>query len=399
MGRKAQYYDYDETITEFLNSQKETTRNIYRCNFRYIIDFTGLSGKEILESKKADDAKGTAKEYLWEKKAVELKKWAKETRGLSDTLGRNIVAILRSFFVYYRTPLVFTRAETNKVSAKAQRVKQDYALTNEDIAKLVFVADLREKYIVLGGKSFGLRAIDFVKLTYGEFRSISLNQETPISLGEIYTVKEGVMAYPFIDSDFQPIIKALLEATANHANDEQILTFNETELTTTLQNLAKKANIQLGGKHLRFHCFRKYLCDRLSSVMSDQKWKKIVGKTTSEDAYITTLNLKEDYAKAMKLTTVMNGNGNGKVTKLSEEVKMINERLDKLVKENFVLMNNHMALVNSLEEKGINVKKLIAQYNAKYEHQAELEQEEQEQEEQEKKPDTVTYGKAEMVGE
>ena len=313
MGRKPQYYEYDETINNFLNSQKETTKGIYRCNFRYIIDFSGLTGKEILESKKND------KDFTWERKAVELKQWAKE-KGLSDSLAKGLVAILRSFFVYYRTPLVFTKAEINKVGGRVQRTTQDYSLTNEDISKLVFVANLREKYIVLGGKSFGLRAIDFIQFSYGTFRSVNLNQETPIALGEINTIKEGVPAFPFIDSDLQPVIKAILEAGISHTDSEQILTFNENELSTVLQGLAKKANIQLGDKHLRFHCFRKYLCDRLSSVMSDQKWKQIVGKTISEGAYISSFELRESYAKVMKMTTI-NGNGNGKVSKVLEEMQ------------------------------------------------------------------------------
>ncbi len=328
MGRKPVNYGYDETITKFMDSQKESTRVIYKSNFRYIMEYFGLTGKEILESRKAD------KEFIWERKAVELKQWAKE-KGLSDTIGRGLVAILRSFFVYYRVPLVFTRAETNKISGRAARTTIDYALTNEDIAKLVFVADLREKYIVLGGKSFGLRAIDFIKFCYGTFRSINLTQETPIFLGETNTIKEGVTAFPFIDSDLQPIIKAILDAGANHADNEQILTFSEKELTTVLQNLAKKANIQLGGKHLRFHCFRKYLCDRLSSVMSESKWKQIVGKSVSESAYISSLELRTDYAKVMKLTTIST-NGNGKVSHLAEEVTKLNERIAVLEKEKFL---------------------------------------------------------------
>jgi integrase/predicted transcriptional regulator len=333
VGRKPQEHNYDQTIIDFLNSQKESTRNIYKCNFQYILNFTGMTGKEILESKRND------KDFLWEKKAVELRQWAK-AKGVSDSTAKSAVAILRSFFVYYRTPLVFTRAEINKVGAKGQRTTKDYVLTNEDIAKLVFVADLREKYIVLGGKSFGLRSIDFIKFTYGTFRGINLNQEAPISIGEIGTIKEGVPAYPFIDSDLVPTLKAMLEAGATHANNEQILTFDETELTTVLQRLAEKANLQLGDKHLRFHCFRKYLIDRLSTLMSDQKWKQIVGKSLSEGAYVSPLELRESYAKVMKLTTVLNGNGNGKVNKIAEELRAeiatLKKHIDKIESENLV---------------------------------------------------------------
>jgi CRISPR/Cas system CSM-associated protein Csm2 small subunit len=185
---------------------------------------------------------------------------------------------------------------------------------------LDFVGNLREKYIVLLGKSFGLRAGDFVTLTYGCFRSINLDDETPIFIGEFQTQKEGVTAYPFIDSDALPILKAVLDSNKNKPNDERIITVSEDELSSIIQSLAVKANINLGGKHLRFHCFRKWLIDRLSSMMSESKWKQIVGKAISEGAYVSNFELKESYSKAMKLTTVLL-NGNGKVSKKVEEME------------------------------------------------------------------------------
>ena len=359
MGRPEKVkIDYDQTVLDWLNSQKVSTREIYKCNFKHIVSFTkGMTGKEILESRKADLE---TKQYNWEKKTVELKLWAKE-QNMSDSVGRNLTAILRSFFVFYRVPLVFTRAETNKIGNRGKRTTKDYELTNEAIAKMVFVADLREKYIVLGGKSFGLRAIDFIGLTYGTFRSVNLEQEAPIFLGETNTIKENVIAFPFIDSDLVPVIKQILESGASHADNEQILTFNENELSTVLQKLAEKANIQLGDKHLRFHCFRKYLSDRLSSVMAESKWKQIVGKSISEGAYISHLDLKENYAKVMKLTTI-NTNGNGKVTKLSQEVTEIKNRLDVMQKENFDLKYNFEVLVKLLAKKGIDASEALREH-------------------------------------
>jgi integrase len=342
----AKNFGYDQTVIEFLNSQNGSTRNVYQSNFRYVIEFTGINGKEILESKKAD------KEFQWEKRTVELKQWGKK-KGLSDSLVKGIVAVLRSFFVYYRTPLVFTRQEKNKVGGRVQRINQDYQLTNEDISKLVLVADLREKYIVLAGKSFGLRASDFIRFTYGSFRSVNLNQEAPIFLGELNTIKEGVPANPFIDTDLQPIIKAILDANPTKPDNEHLLTFNDIELTSTLQNLAKKANIQLGGKHLRFHCFRKYLIDRLSSLMSESKWKQIIGKAISEGAYVSSFELKESYAKVMKMTTISTTNGNGKVTKISQDLTALQSKVSDLEKSNRQANYSISVLMDILKAKKI----------------------------------------------
>ena len=62
--------------------------------------------------------------------------------------------------------------------------------------------------------------------------------------------------------------------------------------------------------------------------MSDQKWKQIVGKSISEGAYISSFELKESYAKVMKMTTIST-NGNGKVSHLAEEVTKLTERIEK----------------------------------------------------------------------
>ena len=345
---------FDETLIKFLDAQKASTRKTYKCFLKKMLEYTGMTGAQILESKKAD------KNFEWEGKALDFKQWLKKqktTQGnfYSDNAAKASIASLRSFFDFYRTPLVFNQNENRKLNGKAQRTTHDYMLTNDDIAKMVFVADLREKYIVLTGKSFGLRAGDFASITYGTFRSVNLEGEAPIGIGELQTEKEGVVAFPFIDSDALPVVKAWLDGhqeqdvkiakrdgsgeTVKDSNGEivyeirriykdadRIITIHDDELSSILQSLGVKANINLGGKHLRFHCFRKWLIDRLSSMMSESKWKQIVGKSISEDAYVSTFELKESYSKAMKMTTVLT-NGNGKVSKVLEEMQVTKSQL------------------------------------------------------------------------
>jgi hypothetical protein len=314
--RKVSLVGLDKTFLDFLSSQKPTTRSVYKCFLKRIAEFTGMSGEQLLASKRAD------KSFECERKAIEFKLWMK-ARDYSDNSADTAVNTLRSFFDYYRTPLVFTQGETRKLGTKAKRVTRDYMLTNEDISKMVFVGNLREKYVILAGKSFGLRVGDFCSFTYGTFRSINLNTEAPVFIGETQTEKEGVIAFPFIDSDSLPIIKAVLDSNKSKPDSERIITVQEEELTTMMQQLAAKASINLGGKHLRFHCLRKYLIDRLSSMMSESKWKQVVGKAISEDAYVSSLDLRDSYSKVMKLTTCINTNGNGKVSHLAEEVEVL----------------------------------------------------------------------------
>jgi hypothetical protein len=62
--------------------------------------------------------------------------------------------------------------------------------------------------------------------------------------------------------------------------------------------------------------------------MSESKWKQIVGKAISEGAYVSNFELRDSYLKAMKLTTIPS-NGNGKVSKLSEQITELTDEKTK----------------------------------------------------------------------
>ena len=53
---------------------------------------------------------------------------------------------------------------------------------------------------------------------------------------------------------------------------------------------------------------RKYLCDKLSSLMSESKWKQVIGKKITEGAYISPDSLREDFNRAMSSIAISNGN-------------------------------------------------------------------------------------------
>ena len=356
MPRESDFTGYDEACIDFLTTHNTGTKHTYKSLLKLFLNFTGMSGQQILDSKRQD------KNFEWENKIIKFKQWMKTQKNrdgnyYSDNAVNTAVHAVRSFFDYHHLPLVFNHNEARKLNGKAQRVTKDYVLSNPDISKMAFVGDLREKYIVLLGKSLGLRASDFAPLTYGTFRSINLDKEPPISIGEIQTIKEKITAYPFIDADALPIVKQILDSNRSKPNDERIITVKEAELSSIIQALAKKADINLGDKHLRFHCFRKYLIDRLSaSNSSESKWKQIIGKAISEEAYVSTFELRACYLETMKLTT-LNTNGNGKVSKLSEQIaELANEN-----SKNSKIIN---ALVQDLTKKDLELEKIKSELSA-----------------------------------
>jgi len=299
VGKAKDWFPNDKATHQWLNSMKKRTRSTYQSHWRHLVKFTGMTGDQILADRKAD------KDYKWEKKTIEFKRWLIDIKKKSEYTAKSATGAVRSFFAFYRMELKFRRTESTRLS-EARRKTEDYRFSRDDLKKMADVAGLEEKYVVVLGKSFGLRAGDFLKLTHGDLEPY-IDRPVPISIGEYGTQKESVKAYPFIDSDAQPIVKLMLEKMTREGRgnpNERMLTHKHgIQLSRILKRVANRAGIKHGNKIVRFHCLRKFLIDRLSSHMSTEKWKQIVGKKISEGAYVSPDSLQEDYKRAMSETT------------------------------------------------------------------------------------------------
>jgi hypothetical protein len=71
------------------------------------------------------------------------------------------------------------------------------------------------------------------------------------------------------------------------------------DLAKMLSRLADRAEIDDHGDKIRWHGLRAFLFNSLCRCMSTERAKQIVGKTTSESAYLNEKDLAEDYAKVM----------------------------------------------------------------------------------------------------
>lgn len=288
----------DKATAEWLQSQKLSTRSGYKTYWKYFAEYVKMNGDQILADRKSD------KEHKWERTVLAFKQWLIDEKKQSQYTATTSAMAVRGFFAFHYVPLQYRHTEGKKLSERTRKT-EDYRFSREDLKKMVDVGDLMEKYVVVAGKSFGLRASDFLSLTRGDLEPY-LNREPPVGIGEVGTGKEKVLAYPFIDADALPIIKLVIEQmnSKGRAKDaDRILTYAwEKELAQVVKRLAKKASINTGNRQVRFHCLRKFLIDRLASVMSESKWKQIVGKKISEKAYVSPDSLREDYARAMAET-------------------------------------------------------------------------------------------------
>lgn len=322
----------------WLQGFSESTQKVYSLAFDTFLDFMketeegSWNDLRLIEERREDIETRT---FAFEQKVVEFYEWMKTYvtpertitvtrkhhisgkeysyeahisggKKLSDNARKAYVTAARSFFSHHRLDLRFTKQQKRKLGKKARPKRSFYEFTLDDIREMSAVAKPKERYILLAGKDLGLRASDFSILKQGRFTA-HLNEDAPISLGEIYTQKEGILATPFIGPDGKYAAEQwlkILKAKGDYDADRPMLTIAEKELTENLKRLVKKAHIKIGNQEVRFHNLRVFAITRLSKVLETNRWKQIVGKQVPESAYVKPFKIREDYKKVLPLTTI-----------------------------------------------------------------------------------------------
>lgn len=292
------WFPDDKATHEWLDSQKKSTRKRYKGAWKKFLDFVEMTGDQVLESRKADET------HMWEKKVLAFKRWLIDEKGYATYTATTSAHAAASFFNFHYLELKMRRSEGKRLRERTRKT-EDYRFTREELKLMTELGDLKTQYVITAGKSFGLRAGDFMRLMRGDLEPY-VNRKPPISIGEIPTAKEKVKACPFIDSDAQPIIKRMIQKMdieGRVAPTERILTFKSgIQLSNILKSAAAKAGIKPGNKIIRFHCLRKYLTSRISIYMSESNWKQVVGKKVDEKAYVSPEELRKPYILAMEDT-------------------------------------------------------------------------------------------------
>jgi hypothetical protein len=381
--------ELEKNVENWLNQGfADTTRRGYRWGLKIFLDYLNeTEGNnwtiEKLVAARQKDVK--ERKFQFEQKVVDFYKWleayvtqpttipyerkdartgkiqngAFHTKGgkkLSDNSRQAFIHAVRSFFAYLRLDLQFIKQQKRFLGKKARLVEHDYHFSLKDLEEMVKMANPQEKYIMLAGKDLGLRPVDFLVLSQGHFARALKQRETeeaPILLGEIYTQKEGVNAYPFLTDDGLEAARIWLrnlKSKDRYDDKKPMLEIQEKELTENLKRLAKKAGIDTHGERIRFHCLRKFLIDRLSKKTSESKWKQIVGKQIDEGAYVSPLALKEIYADVMNSIQLPKAEpvNHDKLLKLEAEHAELKETVGFL--ESMVRKHIHTDITKTLTE-------------------------------------------------
>jgi len=173
-----------------------------------------------------------------------------------------------------------------------------------------------------------------------------LNGEPPIEFKR-RARKEGTIYHTFISRELKELLELYLpqvegeylfpgQRKGTHAKAET--------LNKILNNLAKRANIQLHG-HLHWHCFRKLILRR-GSELGIPSWnlKLLVGKSVpySDETYLAGINLKEDFLKLHNDLSLRKTTVNNRIANIEEMVDLIAKALAKLIMQNVQYMSTKL---------------------------------------------------------
>jgi integrase len=302
------------SVQQYLDSvSNPRTKKGYRKGINEFCKWFNKPAEEILQMRK-DDLTQRDREDLIEYKN-RASRFEKEIEKFHANLlqthpintARNYTLGIRQLFRYYEMPIRF---RTGSKVSKTVKTTRNFPLTIEHVRKMYDVADLRERIILSMATDLGLRIGDFISIKKKDLPS--LDQEPPISF-EIMTDKEDVVAHGFLSQESTELLKIYLPTLEKKKSNPYLFPSNgkshisDEWMNRLLQRLINKAQIDLNGKKLTFHCFRKmFMSASIDSGIGLTAGKKLCGKAIaqSDDTYLTTVNLRKKFIQLKKFLTI-----------------------------------------------------------------------------------------------
>ncbi|MDH5483151.1 MAG: site-specific integrase [Candidatus Bathyarchaeota archaeon] len=348
------------SVQQFLDSVSNPhTKKEYRHGLKKFCEWFGKSAEEVLEMRK-DDLTQRAGENLidyrnraarFEKEIEKFHSYLLESYSINT--ARNWTLGIRQLFRFYEMPIRF-RAGSR--IAKTVKTTKNFPLNIEHIRAMFKVADLRERVILSMATDLGLRIGDFIKIKKDDLPP--LDQEPPISF-DLMTSKEDVIAHCFLSHETVDLLKAYLPTLEKKNGNPYLFPSNSAShisdewLNRLLQRLAENAKINLNGKNLTFHCFRKmFLSAAIDSGIGLTAGKKLCGKAIAEsdDTYLTTVKLKEKFSQLKRFFTIKE-----QPKAEVEKIETLKKAIVKLQEE----MTQQRMITETVSEENVKTKKEI----------------------------------------
>ena len=328
------------SVQEFLNSIRNSrTRKSYRFGLNKFVEWFGKPAEEILAMRQEDLTQKPGENLVeYRNRAARFEKEIEKfhsyliKKGYSINSARNMTLGIRQLFRYYQMPV--TMRSGSKVSQTVKTTK-NFPLAIEHIRKMFQVANLKERMVLALAVDTGLRISDFLSIKKIDLPP--LDAEPPIAF-TLLAQKEKIPAHCFLSKETVNQLETYLPSLEKKNNVYLFASngkshISDEAVSKMLKRLANKAQIDLNGKSLTFHCFRKmFLSASIDSGIGLTAGKKLCGKAIarSDDTYLTTVKLKEKFIQLKKFLTIKQSPEveSGQIEKLGSLVAKLAEELE-----------------------------------------------------------------------
>jgi integrase len=328
------------SVQEFLNSiSNPRTRKGYRFGLNKFVEWFSKPAEEILAMRQEDLTQKPRENLVeYRNRAARFEKEIEKfhshliEKGYSINSARNMTLGIRQLFRYYQMPI--TMRSGSKVSQTVKTTK-NFPLTIEHVRKMFQVGNLKERMALSLAVDTGLRISDFLSIKKTDLPP--LDDESPIAF-TLLTQKEKIPAHCFLSQETVDQIKTYLPTLKKKKNQYLFASngkshISDEAISKMLKRLAEKAQIDLNGKRLTFHCFRKmFLSASIDSGIGLTAGKKLCGKAIarSDDTYLTTVKLREKFIHLKKFLAIRRlvKTEDEKLEKLGSLVANLAEELD-----------------------------------------------------------------------
>jgi len=328
------------SVQEFLNSlSNPRTRKGYRFGLNKFIEWFGKPAEEILAMRQEDLTQKPGENLIeYKNRAARFEKEIEKfhshliEKGYSINSARNMTLGIRQLFRYYQMPV--TIRSGSKISQTVQTTK-NFPLTIEHVRKMFKVANLKERTFLSLSVDTGLRISDFLTIKKADLPP--LDKEPPIAL-TLLTQKEKIPAHCFLSQETIDLLKTYLPTLQKKSNIYLFASngkshISDEAISKMLNRLAERAQIDLNGKRLTFHCFRKmFLSASIDSGIGLTAGKKLCGKAIarSDDTYLTTVKLQEKFVQLKRFLTIKESAKleSDTIEKLEKAVSKLSEELE-----------------------------------------------------------------------
>jgi len=324
----------------------------YKDRMNNFLEYLGMTDIEFVETYKRSEDK-----HEWARK-IGFKVVAfyndRISKGYATNTVRAEVSTVRAFCRDNCTTLIVPR----KKIAKAKRAIGEHEFTREELAKMFYVADVRDKAILSSAVSLGYSVEDFSELPRDLIESLvnkALIEKIDFIGFDYERKKTGVESRSHLTPESKDSLKAWFEyidkkrASEGKPKSEWVWCngnsgyLSPQALNDVVKNLVAKANITTTGK-IRFHLLRKFLMNALHDCgFSDWEVKRAIGKEipTTDSTYLQGLSRKvtEKFPQAYEYIR-LSGYANRNTTRIEDmetKIRQLETITEHLTQRNLAL--------------------------------------------------------------